>query len=235
MNPSLAALFVSLLSLIIWTDSGLTCDCGLRQNSRVLKGNAAEKHQYPWMVQVKSEVGSCGGSVISDLYILTAAHCVRNRSSLLLASDLTVTVGMHDLDTGTDVSVSEYRVASKYNPIHPIDYDIAILKLSAPLTFGKTVFPICLPAESREDHFQRLTVAGWGVVGTAVHEGNKVMVSPWELQHAELHYIDRKYTLFLSLSLSRLTVFLFSSSAYLLPDEIPSSGSFRKAGSQCAT
>ena len=47
-------------------------------------GGEAPKHQYPWMALVKVHldnglVAICGGSLISDDTILTAAHCLTTK------------------------------------------------------------------------------------------------------------------------------------------------------------
>ena len=43
----------------------------------IVGGRAAVKHQFPWQVAIiPDEIWFCGGSLISDSYVLTAAHCV---------------------------------------------------------------------------------------------------------------------------------------------------------------
>lgn len=55
--------------------------------NRILNGEAAELGEYPWMVAlgyVSDHRGDdyeitfdCGGTIVSDFFILTAAHCVK--------------------------------------------------------------------------------------------------------------------------------------------------------------
>eukprot|EP00091_Calanus_sinicus_P006943 TRINITY_DN17774_c0_g1_i1.p1 TRINITY_DN17774_c0_g1~~TRINITY_DN17774_c0_g1_i1.p1 ORF type:complete len:140 (+),score=19.74 TRINITY_DN17774_c0_g1_i1:255-674(+) len=54
------------------------CKCGLaRRNSRIVGGEETEVNEYPWQVLIFSDKGYyCGGSLISNLWILTAAHCI---------------------------------------------------------------------------------------------------------------------------------------------------------------
>lgn len=42
---------------------------------RIINGEEASPNQFPFHVGVKSEKGLCGGSLISEEYVLTAAHC----------------------------------------------------------------------------------------------------------------------------------------------------------------
>ena len=51
------------------------------QDNRIIGGNLAANNSYPWMVALLRSVEStyrftCGGSIISSNWVLTAAHCV---------------------------------------------------------------------------------------------------------------------------------------------------------------
>lgn len=46
-------------------------------NSRIIGGNQSDISAYPWMAALYyRRLFTCGGSLINDRYILTAAHCV---------------------------------------------------------------------------------------------------------------------------------------------------------------
>ena len=50
--------------------------CGkVNRASRIVGGQETEVHEYPWQVYLEVGRSMCGGSIISDKYILTAAHC----------------------------------------------------------------------------------------------------------------------------------------------------------------
>ena len=105
-------------------------------------------NSYPWQVSLVDPAWQhpkkpfCGGSIISDRHILTAAHCTA-RSSI---STLRVLLGEHD----TTDSVADIRTISAITD-HP-NYDsnktvndISILTLNSPITFSSIMSPVCLP------------------------------------------------------------------------------------------
>ncbi|WP_234101865.1 trypsin-like serine protease, partial [Streptomyces venezuelae] len=69
----------------------------------VVGGQEARPHQYPFMaglVDVLERRVMCGGALIGDRYVLTAAHCLTGSYSS--PSRVGVLLGDHDLTTGSD-------------------------------------------------------------------------------------------------------------------------------------
>ena len=47
------------------------------EESRIVGGQDADQHEWPWIVSLeKSGKHFCGGSIISEKVVLTAAHCI---------------------------------------------------------------------------------------------------------------------------------------------------------------
>ncbi|XP_015606010.1 proclotting enzyme isoform X2 [Cephus cinctus] len=128
------------------------CECGRRntnqpQNTRIVGGTEVFENEYPWMTLIIGN-GSrlvCGGSLLNDRYVLTAAHCLLRG---FRQNEMKVVLGEHDRCNG-DLKTVVFSV-EKLIP-HP-DYhsgtnyaDIMLLKLNMRVTFNEYIRPICLP------------------------------------------------------------------------------------------
>ncbi|XP_059183965.1 coagulation factor VII [Centropristis striata] len=144
--------------------------CGRPQihfTPRVINGMVCPKGHCPWQAMLaERNVFICGAIVLSERWVLTAAHCVWRKP----AADFNITVGEHDLDlddrTEQKRRVVKVLIHPSYNKTNS-DSDLAMLKLHRPVKLGFYVVPICLPA--RNSTFIRTlanvrysTVSGWG-------------------------------------------------------------------------
>ncbi|KAH8403278.1 hypothetical protein KR222_009680 [Zaprionus bogoriensis] len=154
---------------------GLPLQCGNRNpvspdQERIVGGINASPHEFPWIaVLFKSGKQFCGGSLITNSHILTAAHCVARMTSWDVAA-LTAHLGDYNIRTDFEVQHVSRRikrlVRHKGFEFSTLHNDIAILTLSEPVPFSTEIQPICLPTspaqQSRSYSGQVATVAGWG-------------------------------------------------------------------------
>jgi secreted trypsin-like serine protease len=136
---------------------------GNEASTHIVGGSEARKHQYPWQVGLFIDgLYFCGGSIISDEYILTAAHCADGFSFW------DVVIGAHEVKNPAEEGHLEFTTRKAF--VHPqwdsfnLANDIAILKVDK-ITFNKYVSPICLPAQSEVGETfvgDVMTVSGWG-------------------------------------------------------------------------
>jgi len=148
-------------------------DCGVRsvsKTARIVGGKAAAFGRWPWQALVKESTwlglfskNKCGGVLISDKYVLTAAHCQPG----FLAS-LTVVLGDFDLSSdseGTKYSVTKnvrrVIVHRDYNA-QTFENDIALLELESAVDFQPHIVPVCMPTVEEVTVGSKCYVTGWG-------------------------------------------------------------------------
>ncbi|CAG12052.1 unnamed protein product, partial [Tetraodon nigroviridis] len=153
------------------------CGCGTRpyKLNRIVGGQNAEVGEWPWQVSLHFLTYGhvCGASIISERWLLSAAHCfVTSSPQNHIAANWLTYSGMQDQYKQDGILRRPLkRIISHpdYNQM-TYDYDIALLELSEPLEFTNTIQPICLPDSSHMfPAGMSCWVTGWG----AMREGGQ--------------------------------------------------------------
>jgi len=159
------------------------CFCGdaqrdSHQHFRISGGSQTDDKEYPWMARVGD---GCGGSLISDQWVITAAHCVTKQTwfTWKVESGIVVVLGQHDLANYVmGRKVEKVIVHERYQGLPYIKNDVALLKLKDPVDFNKypNIRPICLPSNKNESYAgSRAIVAGWGATGKFKGQSNVLL------------------------------------------------------------
>ena len=138
---------------------------------RIVGGQDAGSHDYPWAAAIaynESKSGklkyACGGALIHNNYVLTAAHCTRDLRGNTLAH---VKLGHADLNhpCGVEIEIETALPHPNYDPAQNYINDIALLKLVRPVNIGATINLLCLPDADEENEGRRdpSVVIGWGL------------------------------------------------------------------------
>lgn len=133
----------------------------------VVGGVNAKENQFPHMAALgyrgsgSSVSFGCGGSLISDRFVLTAAHC----NASLNTKPTFVRLGEHDLSKNSgnekDYEIEDFIQHPDYNIALKIN-DIALIKLKKPVVFNKTsIFPACLDQIDNVQNKKAIAI-GWG-------------------------------------------------------------------------
>jgi len=118
-------------------------------DSKITGGSDADISEFPWQVYLEAGNYTCGGSIISNEWIITAAHCTKGEfNEPIPASEMDVIVGANNPRNslqGKKYFVSEVIVHELYD-LQTYDNDIAVLRLKEPVSYPNAV-PIKLVNE----------------------------------------------------------------------------------------
>ncbi|NWV94943.1 PRS55 protease, partial [Machaerirhynchus nigripectus] len=121
-------------------------------------GTHVKPGEFPWHVSIQSHGKHiCGGTIISALWILTAAHCFAEE----LPADLTVAVGGADLSLPLEEHSPDSLILHEEFNRTSLQNDIALILLSNPIEFSMEKIPVCLPFMPFMDTWQHCWAAGW--------------------------------------------------------------------------
>ncbi|XP_045782272.1 serine protease filzig [Maniola jurtina] len=146
--------------------------CGVRplvKSGRIVGGKNARFGEWPWQVLVRESTwlglftkNKCGGVLITNRYVTTAAHCQPG----FLAS-LVAVFGENDISSDVEprrpVSKNVRRViVHRQYDAATFENDLALLELDTPVQFDAHIVPICMPPDEADFTGRFATVTGWG-------------------------------------------------------------------------
>lgn len=153
-------------------------------DGKIYNGNDTALDQFPWMVLLEyrdksgQNVLNCGGSLINQRYVLTAAHCVKGDIEKVVGSLNRIRLGEYDINSeidciGADCNNKVEEIGFEEVIPHPQyddknnnrHHDIALIRLASDVELNDFIRPVCLPLPTTKQEISTgaaLIVAGWG-------------------------------------------------------------------------
>ena len=159
------------------------CTCGLenkdKMDPKIVGGSDVGENQYPWFAQImvyaeiqgrEELVLGCGGSLITERVVATAAHCLKPNFPLSWGVEkiiFRVALGVHnitwhdpDFDRQNLVDIKELIAHEDWNEDWsktkpPAIFDFALIILKNPVKFSKTISILCLPMKGELARIER--------------------------------------------------------------------------------
>jgi secreted trypsin-like serine protease len=176
---------------------------------KVMNGDKAAEGAYPWQVAlIMSPVNDplkgffCSGSIYSDTWIVTAAHCMftkvppdapNGKLTVLLPDQMRVIYGVNTLEADLpQQKVRKVVVHDRFNT-RTFDNDIALIQLTSPVASGSQATPVRLASLDQEGNILRpgaqLAITGWGATSPA---GEHARLPVRQLQDGMVQFVQPK-------------------------------------------
>jgi len=176
--------------------------CGLssvrpKSTSRIINGEAVTPHSRPYQVLMVGFFPNgtakhyCGGSLVTETHVLTAAHCVAGTP----AENIRLFFGVHEftfdlLSSGTGIAGQKYIMHESYND-KTLSNDVAVIRLVKPAAVdNQKIALVCLATPSTRACGVGHSVAasGWG--STSGDPNRPPSSRPTHLQQVALQCVD---------------------------------------------
>uniref|UniRef100_A0A2K5SDV6 trypsin n=1 Tax=Cebus imitator TaxID=2715852 RepID=A0A2K5SDV6_CEBIM len=125
-------------------------------DDKIVGGYTCQKNSVPYQVSLNAGYHFCGGSLISNQWVVSAAHCYKSRIQIRL--------GEHNIEVieGNEQFINAAKIIRhpNYNSA-TMDNDIMLIKLNSAATINARVSTISLPRSCAATGTQCL-ISGWG-------------------------------------------------------------------------
>ncbi|XP_072934282.1 serine protease gd-like [Epargyreus clarus] len=155
-------------------------ECGVNGNidsvPLIYNGMSYNRGEWPWLVAIfkRKDIGLnyiCSGTLVSNLHVITAAHCMHRKTSLTSIKDIVVKAGVYNiLDWGDDdVTVTRNLAAATIHDSYnasTLANDILLLTFTRTIEFNTYIRPACLWNGNTDLNLivgAAGVVTGWGV------------------------------------------------------------------------
>lgn len=140
------------------------------RDKRIIGGQEATANQFPYHVGLllyiknSSEVGLCGGALISTKNVLTAAHCVDIVAAIEAVLGAHSMIRVESTQIRRKIRENEFLIHEGYNPKNLLN-DVALVKFTSSVPLNEVIQVVRMPEiDSQEDYVgAHAFVSGWGI------------------------------------------------------------------------
>ncbi|CAO1309917.1 unnamed protein product [Diamesa hyperborea] len=153
--------------------------CGISVSDKIFGGTKTKLNEFPWTALLGYKDANdpikfnCGGSLINNKYVITAAHCITDTLKIVrlgewdksqeIDCDLSIINEKLCAPKPVDIKVSEKIKHENYRRIrNSLDDDIGLIRLEKQVTYSDYIMPVCISPEIKSYTGKVLTVVGFG-------------------------------------------------------------------------
>ncbi|XP_032542037.1 transmembrane protease serine 11D-like [Chiroxiphia lanceolata] len=181
-------------------DNLLNNCCGIRRETfsftgveRIIGGQRAQDGEWPWQASIQLDgTHRCGASIISNTWLVTAAHCFREGTD---PRRWTASFGILLRPPKQRKLVRRIIVHERYgNVILDHEHDVAVVELASAIEFTSDVHSVCLPEASHifPDNTSCF-VTGWGALENDGYSVNQLRQAEVKIISTEICNSRRVY------------------------------------------
>lgn len=164
-------------------------------NTSIVNGEDASECDWNWQVGLRSSEGArmpfCGGMLISETWMLTAAHCVRRPDFWVVAGDHKPRTQSGNEQVRKAKTVVRHP---KYNT-RTMDFDVAIVELDSAMKMNQCVGTVCLPPRDSElQDGEECWITGWGTLSSGGGQPGTLQQAPVNIISNDKCVSDYDYT-----------------------------------------
>ncbi len=162
----------------------------------IIGGEAVQSDSFPWVAAIVSARYHsayhgllCAGVLIDPVWILTAAHCVRNQGATIHPGDIEIVTGRANLlaEEGQRIAVRQIEPHPDFNA-DTGNYDIALIQLAAAVAIQPVTLTLRDPASLIQQGVDS-TVVGWGTTTWSI---GQMGTYPIQLQQASVPLVTSR-------------------------------------------
>ncbi|KAM7355281.1 venom protease-like isoform 1-T2 [Cochliomyia hominivorax] len=173
------------------------CGVTTKQFPPVYAERPAEPEEWPWMAAIIDPLLPfvfCGGVLVTDRHVLTAAHCIHN----IEKDKILVRLGEYHTQLLNETRARDFRIANiiihiDYNP-QTYENDIGLIRLEKPTIFNTYIWPVCMPPLGKDWDAKMIIVTGWGsqqLSGPRSDILMEVNIPVWKLEDCRSVIVER--------------------------------------------